>query len=345
MRLPPPERYKPKEYLGKAVATRTALQLTAIYLGKPPGSPNPSIGMPVNLPGIGPLGPYCRYVVDAGNGQAKLVSFAEHLRYPQTAVRPYFLPLDVARETLQLAEKYAPIDYSDSEEAKRNINGIREWQKQIDSEYNKAINDFEREKERDRIRGGAKLGDQVDKALRFNLPGEALRLLTDPGTDLGKEFGRQAIDFALRRVAIELAVGRLEDAAADVAELPANLDAAESPTDKGFSQHLRDLRDLLRMMTYQKLVLEGNYSEAGSLYESFANRDLGKDPEYPAQIDQGRPAQAGQGPSGDSAAHTRDPIHALSTRADPDPAIGPGPRGPDYQPISAVPAGPERPAH
>ena len=105
MRLPPPERYKPRDLARPSHGT--ALQLTAIYLGKPPGSPNPSIGMPVNLPALGPLGPYCRYVVDAGNGQAKLVSFAEHLRYPQTAVRPYFLPLDVARETLQLAEKYA----------------------------------------------------------------------------------------------------------------------------------------------------------------------------------------------------------------------------------------------
>ena len=195
MRLPPPERYKPKEYLGKAVATRTALQLTAIYLGKPPGSPNPSIGMPVNLPASARSGLIADMSWMLATVQAKLVSFAEHLRYPQTAVRPYFLPLDVARETLQLAEKYAPIDYSDSEEAKRNINGIREWQKQIDSEYNKAINDFEREKERDRIRGAR------SSATRSIRPSASISrgkpsASTDPGTDLGKEFGRQAIDFA-----------------------------------------------------------------------------------------------------------------------------------------------------
>lgn len=295
MRLPPPDRYKRTAYIGNA--TRAALQLTALYLGKPPGSPNPSIGMPVNLPALGPLGPYCRYAVDSGDGQMRLVSFAEHFRYPQTVARPYFLPLDVARETLQLAEKYAPIDYSDPEEAKRVTNGIREWQKQIDGEYNKAINEFEREKQKDRIRGGAKLRDQVDKALRFNLPGEALRLLTDPATDLGKEFGREALDFALRRVALELAVGRLEDAAADVADLPANLDAAESPTDKEFSQHLRGLRDLLRMMTYEKLVLEGNYSEAGSLYETFANRDLGKDPELSPQAFKVDPRKLAKAPA------------------------------------------------
>ena len=50
-------------------------------------------------------------------------------------------------------------------------------------------------------------------------------------------------------------------------------------------------------MTYQKLVLEGNYSEAGSLYESFANRDLGKDPEYPAQMIKVDPRKLAKAPA------------------------------------------------
>jgi hypothetical protein len=295
MRLPPPERYKRSAYMGSA--TQAALQLTALYLGVTPGSPGSSLGMPVNLPALGPLSPYSRFVVDPGDGQLRPVSFVERMRYQRVVAGPYFRPLDVARETLQLAEKYAAVEYTDAEQSKQMTTGIREWLKKLDADYRTAVNNYEREKEKDRIRGGAKLREQVDMALRFNLPGEALRLLADLGTDRVKEFGREALDFALRRVALELACGRLEDAAADIAELPASFDSAESPSDKDFSQHLRGLRDLLRMMTYQKLILEGNYAEAGSLYESFANHDLGKDPEYPPQAFKVDPRKLAKAPA------------------------------------------------
>jgi hypothetical protein len=120
-----------------------------------------------------------------------------------------------------------------------------------------------------------KLKDQVEAALQFNLVEEALRLLTDRDTDLQKEFGREALRYALVRVGLRLITGRLEDAADDLEILPANFDEAEATPPKEFGQYIRQLRDPLRMQIYLKLILEGNYSEAGTLLEQMQGHIVG----------------------------------------------------------------------
>ncbi len=78
----------------------------------------------------------------------------------------------------------------------------------------------------------------------------------------------------LSGVALELAVGRLEDAAADLDALAAN---SEPGVRKALGTD-ETLRIPLAQLTYQKLVFEGNYAEAGAAMESLHGRLIGVDP-------------------------------------------------------------------
>ena len=267
VRLPPPERYRNSAYLG--TATQAAEELSGIYLGRDPSSSRVlGAGMSINLPAFIILRELSLVVIQAGKNMQS-VPWSRVAPGQRVVAGPFIYPLDTARDTLLLAEKYLPIDYAENEEErKRKSEELQAFIKAVETQYREATNSYEREREKVRNRGlQMKLKDQVEAALQFNLVEEALRLLTDRETDLQKEFGREALRYALVRVGLRLITGRLEDAADDLDILPANFDEAEATPPKEFGQYVRQLRDPLRMQIYLKLNLEGNYAEAGTLLE------------------------------------------------------------------------------
>ena len=231
MRVPPPERYKRGgSIVQPSVAAR---DLALLYIGDRLQTTGQLRGLPVNLPALQILTGYgaTGFLMETAQGVRRMQS-KELPPNAWAGRQPFFLPLDLTRETLVLAEKYAAVDSTGSDEDKHTLEMIRGGLKEVEANYTKATSNFERDKERDRPHGGTKLSEQVAKALQHNLAGEALRLLTDPGTDLAKEFGRDALQAILLRVALELATGRLEDAAADIEVLPVKLEeVAARPQD------------------------------------------------------------------------------------------------------------------
>jgi len=289
MRVPPPERYKRGS--SSFPPNLAARELVALYLGDrlPSGQFR---GLPVNQPGLQILTLFgaTGFRIETRQGPQRVQSNALQPNQ-RGGQQPFFLPLDIAHETLLLAEKYAAVDSGSPEEAKRTIGMIQEWRKSLDSEYTRITNRYEIDKENARVRGGMKLREQLGKALQLNLGGEALRILTDAGTDLTKEFGHDALQVVLLRVALELATGRLEDAAGDIEFLPGEFDKLAVRPEDARELHLDALRELLRLQTYQKLFLEGNYSEAGSLFERtrMIPAKMGIDPELPPPLAAAKP--------------------------------------------------------
>ena len=76
----------------------------------------------------------------------------------------------------------------------------------------------------------------------------------------------------LELVGLELYSGRLEDAATDLAELKEVFEdltrPADPPTRNG-------LRQALRLLDQQKMILEGDYAGAGAELEGLAGKDIG----------------------------------------------------------------------
>jgi hypothetical protein len=265
-RIPPPERYKRGAYLG--TATGAAEELFWLYVGRdqPAFRAQGVAGMTLNLPAVVVLREFSSVLAQTGKGPQVVPTRIA----PQQSVLagPFLLPLDSARDALLLAEKYLPFDFENEEERKARTEEIRTRLQGVEEQYRNATNFYERKREEARNRGlQMRLREQVEAALANNLVEEALRLLTDRDTDLPKEFGRDALKFALVRVALRLITGRLEEAADDLEVLPANFDEAEATAPKDFAPYVRQLRDPLRMQIYLKLVLEGNHAEAGTLLE------------------------------------------------------------------------------
>jgi hypothetical protein len=281
MRVPPPERYRRGHYI--ALPSEAAKELAQLYLGN--RLPNGRfVGMPVNelwyqeLNRNGATG----YVVEFPDrrGEVERVPAIALARPDFRNVRvhggPFLLPLDLARDTLALAEQYIPADSADVDELKRKTDQIREWLKLVDAQVDLAKNVLEKERFR---RGQLKLADEVSGALQVGLIGRALAILTDTSTDLNKEFGRETLTIALTRVQLELTVGRLEDAAVDLEGLSELFDRASANPQSRRELGVDENRPLLRWLTLQKALLEGNYAEAGAILEQGAPADIGKDPE------------------------------------------------------------------
>jgi len=266
VRLPPPERYRSSAYL--VTASQAAEELFNLYLGADQSAGRMSgMGLSLKLPALSVLQELANYVVQAGKSP-QLVPASRVQPNQRVLAGPFLVPLDTVRETLLLAEKYLPLDFENEEERKPRVERLQNLLKTFEAQYREANNSYEREREKARNRGvQMKLKDQVEAALQNNLVEEAIRLLTDRDTDLSKEFGRDTLRFALIRVALRLATGRLEEAADDLEILPGNFDEAEATAHKDFVPQIRQLRDPLGMQIYFKLVFEGNYSEAGVILE------------------------------------------------------------------------------
>ncbi|MCE9565235.1 MAG: hypothetical protein K8U57_24650 [Planctomycetes bacterium] len=269
-RMPPPEEYKPGVYA--AIPSNVAMNLAALYLG-PQQNQNGAIvgitGIPVNVPALGLLtrfGATISLVVE-GNRIARKPTILV-IQSGQGARGPFLLPLDLAREVVLKAQEYAKVDSGSTEAADRIVTHLKGFQKVFETDLAQANNAYESR----RAAQKPPLPGQIQMALQNNLTGEALRLLKSPDlSEKEKEFGPALLDFLLLRVSLELAIGALEDAAADLEVLQTN---------SGIQQRLADpnYRTLFQLLVYQKLLLEGNYADAGRVLEELDGPVIGKDP-------------------------------------------------------------------
>jgi hypothetical protein len=276
VRLPPPDQYRPGVYLTSP--TQVSYILANLYLGRKREFGGVPMGIPVNHLAFQLLNPprgsgFLRAAVVPAEGvrggrpERRWVGAFQSPPHDRPA---FLLPLDEARETLQLAQKYLQVAPPESEEALRGIQKELERELQdVETELGRMNNRYEQRKMT--AGGQMKLAAQVEAALEFGLVGEALRILTDKDTDLGKEFGPRALEVALSMTALQLALGRLEDAASGLDTLTSDPDVQKALSDE-------NARPVVQMLRFHKLTMEGNYAEAGAIMESLDGRMVGLDP-------------------------------------------------------------------
>ncbi|MBX9583327.1 MAG: hypothetical protein K2X87_23745, partial [Gemmataceae bacterium] len=172
---------------------------------------------------------------------------------------PLLLPLDLAQKALAEALEYAAVEHGPSSppEVQNEIRGLDDLRKRLDALTRRQVDQYRAAAERvPRVRDRFRLAGQ------YNLAGERLDLLKElKGDDLAREFGPDAPGVAAEMVALEVAVGRLEDAAAHLAEVREALGpmATQTPPPPGVDR----LRFILRLLEYQVQLLGGNYADAG----------------------------------------------------------------------------------
>jgi hypothetical protein len=277
-RLPSPERFK--SGMSSSSPSMAARQLALLYLG---GDPRFSQGMSLTTGGFEPLHPYCRYIGDRGDGKLALVPFEGLSRVRRIVGGPFFLPLDVARETLLLAEKYAIVELGDDTASNRILESIRELLKVVESQYSAANNLLERS----RFSGGQlKLSQQFSMMVRLGLVGDALQLFGEHQEELAKEALRDFLEVLSVRLTAELVIGRLEDIAGNIEALPTILDHVSSRPEVARNIPVIDYRAHYQLLTYQKLFLEGNYAEAGMVMERLEGSTVGRVDKLPSPTEE-----------------------------------------------------------
>ncbi len=278
-RFPPPGRYKRGQFA--IFATQVALELANVYLGQRATWRDPvtkremasHIGFPIDIPGLWEL--LGSTVLETRQGTIE--------RVPTAAVRgrpispdvrpfangtPFFLPIDLARKTLQRALEYAPADLAGEggEAARTIVKNVEDQLKNLENEEIRYRDRFEARKAR-----APKVPDVVQNAIDNCMIGEALNILNSTDTDLAKEYGRDEALGALRRVALELAAGRIENAD----ELLGEKGLGDSKSSMAIERSGQ--APLAQVLKYQKAVLAGEYRAAGELLAGLDGRALGLD--------------------------------------------------------------------
>jgi len=273
-RMPPPEAFKPGVYA--AIPSNVAANLVMLYLGPQQNLRGAISGIPVSAPAFGILTARFGatvFLFAEGNRVVRKPAFlAMQGGQGQELGGPYLLPLDLAREMVLKAQDYAKVDSPNPEAAEKLISNLKGAQKFFETDLAQAINAYEAR----RASQKPPLPAQIQMALQNNLVGEALKLMTAKDLDLSKEFGPALLDFLLLRISLQLAVGHLEDAAADIDQLS---------TDAGVQKGLTDsnLRGFFQLLVYQKYMLEGNYAEAGRMLEELDGARIKDDPNKTAR--------------------------------------------------------------
>lgn len=278
VRMPPPNRFKPGVYT--ASATEATAQLAQLHLGRQL-SATQFAGIPIDTLALSPLvmSDAASFLLDLG-GQMRLITPAELGAQPPTVQnevrrmgRPHLLALDLAREYLVLANAYAAVEWAGlGDQGKKQMDGLKDWLKRVETDVVKANSAYVR------MSGQLKTRDQFRAALRNNLVSEALRILNDKDTDLVRDFGPDPLEVAhvaLLRVALELALGRIE-------EVPEGVDRANERIELiGARPEARIFAQALKGIVYEKLVIEGNYTEAGKLLDQLQGGAFDTDPYKP----------------------------------------------------------------
>ena len=274
-RLPPPEEFRQNNYFARPVAVARSLAL--LYYGHGMGQqPVGMVGLPIDLPAFRILleNPWREGVMVAVQEDAKgpdgqimsslhPIPARERRQNQQVRSGPCLRPIDMAHEMAILAIKYAE---RDPQLDGKELEQLKAMVKQFESDLSKCSQDFLREK----LGRTVKLYDQVKLALRNNLVKEALRLMRET-PDLEKDFETNLVEIVFVRIALELATGRLEDAASDLDDAQKIVDSGPIPTNvpRERVQQFRASREgQLQALKYQKYLSEGNYRAAGEIIEN-----------------------------------------------------------------------------
>ncbi|MFO0803721.1 MAG: hypothetical protein U0791_11465 [Gemmataceae bacterium] len=275
-RLPKPADFRRNMYL--ASPTQAAESLAMLFVGRrfPSGDlqgHRVDMGMIGEASGAGVL-----YRVPAspatGNRQVILrVPQASVPQLPQGSVQLasglHILPLDLAQQLLATAEEYAKVEFIDPERRTSELSRIADERKIVDAAHRKALEQFRTAAER-----APKLRDRHRLAMANGLVGEALNLLNN--ADLGKEYGEEEAGVYFHLVAVELAVGRFEDATNHLATLRSFISELSAKPDAN-KPLLQSLKRMFSELEFQRLVLEGNYAEAGKELEALEGSQVGID--------------------------------------------------------------------
>lgn len=246
-RLPPPEAIAPFVYATEAY--KVAEELATLYVGQPQRTGG-IYGMPVDLPAVRDL---AGVVVRSQGGQAVQV--------------PFHFPADLAHETMALAGKYAEREITAGPDEPKERREYREQELRRLKDQTDRLQAL-RQQMTDQYRRLAEIDRKpkamFDAALKCNLTGEAIRLVKElPAADLEREFGPELPRRYLQVVALEMVVGRAEDATGDLSDLKGLVD------DKGgAAPALAAVRPYLRAIELQLLIHTGNYEAAGRELEA-----------------------------------------------------------------------------
>lgn len=275
-RLPKPADFRRNVFASSP--SQVAVELAKLYLGRPLGG-GEFQGHRVDMGAIGELargGILLRIPGSPATGNRAVV-----LRVPPAAAAQmpagsqqlaeglYILPLDLAQQLLATAEEYAKKEFIDPEVRSSELAKIADLRKTVDAAHRKALDQYRTAADR-----SPKLKDRHQLAIRYGLVGEALNLLNSG--DLSKEFAEEEVTIFFHLVALELATGRFEDASVHLATLRNFIN--DLTTKPNVNRNLlATYKRFLAELEYQKLVLEGNYAEAGKELESLEGTQIGID--------------------------------------------------------------------
>jgi hypothetical protein len=284
-RLPAPDDYRPGQFGAKPADV--ARQLAELYLGRAVSEQNVETrkekvrlftGYRIDVAPLDALLGHALFVDQKGGG-ARLM----RVPFPMVAqaqmsgqlqrvggTEPLFLAVDAAYKALGLALAYARVEYAGEPPEKREaiLKPLEELHKAVETAQLQANDEYLPLRSRN-----AKLPDLVQAAVRFGLAGEALELLTKEGGGLDKEYQGNVLYGVSLRLALELALGRVEDLNDNLAELD-KLKSLEEFEKAGRGGLFLELK-------YQAALQSGDYRAAGAAREAAEARVIGAYDKWP----------------------------------------------------------------
>jgi hypothetical protein len=281
-RLPKPESFRRHQFVSSP--TDVAYKLAQLYLGQPLGPVDPATrkqkvrwfsGGPIDVPTLNDLLGQALFEDAKGTSSTVVrVPYSALVRGAQvpptykllSGNTPLFLALDSAHETMKRALEYAAFEYAEdsSERAQRLVQAVKDRAKEVEDALLLANDQYAPLKSR-----GAPLPQLVEAAIRWGLAGEALQLLIDRDSDLDKEYKEGVLYAALKRVGLEIALGRIEDASE-------NLKALNTPSVvENFARNRLTIQ--FQALRYQTALQAGQYKSAGDVLEANEGRAVGSE--------------------------------------------------------------------
>jgi tetratricopeptide (TPR) repeat protein len=269
-RFPAPDKYKRGQF--GVAATDVALELTRIYLGRrleyrDPQSKKPVVfytGFPVAINEMSEV--VGQTILETRQGTLERVPTIAIRGKPLSQdVRPYangipfVLPLDQAREVLQLALQYAPIDL-----ARESSDAQQAMIKQLEAQLAEVQDALVRSKRLyDTARANTtKLPELVQRAIFTNMISEALKQLTVDNAVIAKEYGENVAVSVIQRITLELVLGNVENAN----EL---LNSLSQPEQAAKLQN-SGIAVVVQRLKFYKALFAGEFGLAGELWDSMA---------------------------------------------------------------------------
>lgn len=254
-RMPPPDRFKPGQFSASPIAV--AETLTRLYLGVTPDGRFGGIPLTV------------RPSTDAFTGLVRVVAGDPSGRLYQGPLIPY----DLALKTLQRAIEYLPVEFrsAEPEVRKRIADGMNGQVKRLEDMVRAQFATYDQHRER-----MTTLNGRYPAALQLNLVGEAMRLLQE-SEDIGKDFGPVSRFVVVQLAALQLVVGRIEDANELLGVIRKELETANAA-----DPNVQAARAAMRLLEYHLAVFAGNYSAAGTLLESLEGPAVMVRPPFPS---------------------------------------------------------------